>query len=275
MHQSSRERVHVVVNTHNRLPLIRHTIPRILAATASDELLDVTHSIYDDDSETATRDYLLSLLDDNKIDNLILGSGDLSEYRLVAQTNNPFVANYLQVLRGCLFVAPAAWVLHFTDDVLIHFMGLSSGWLLGWIRTMKAEPQIVSMQMTDHDVNLFDSLNAESLGLPRAAVLRRTNFISDRYTLYRYSDLLTAFQDYVTLGQYPLAFEEWLNSRYSVAQPNGRWAVVCQWDDEYVGTHIGATGAGISFTEEYVASLLHRLDQRSRAMSLSERTEFT
>jgi hypothetical protein len=275
MHQPSRERIHVVVNTHNRLSLIRHTIPRILAATASDTLLNVTHSIYDDDSEPATRDYLLSLLDANQIDNLILGSGDLTEYRAVAQTNNPFVANYLQVLRACLFVAPAAWVMHFTDDALIRFTGVSSGWLLGWIRTMKAEPRILSMQMTDHDVNLFDSINAESLGLPPGAVLYRTNFVSDRYTLYRYSDLLTAFQDYVRLGQYPLAFEQWLNRRYSVAQANGRWAIVCQWDDEYVGTHIGATGARISFTEEYVANLLGRLDQLGRAMSLSARTEFT
>lgn len=275
MQQPSCERVHVVINTHNRLPLIQHTIPRILAATASDDRLNVIHSIYDDDSESDTRDYLLSLLDANQIDNLILGSGNLSEYRAVAQTNNPFIANYLQVLRACLFVAPAAWVLHFTDDALIRFTGVSSRWLLGWIQTMKEEPRIVSIQMTDYDVNLIDSLDAVSLGLPPAAALYRTNFISDRYTLYRYSDLLTAFEDYVTLGQYPLAFEEWLNSRYLVAQPGGRWAVVCQWDDEYVGTHIGATGAGIAFTEEYVATLLSRLDQFGRAMSLSERVEFS
>ena len=274
MQQPSRERLHVVINTHNRLPLIRHTIPRILAATASDDQLNVTHSVYDDDSDPVTRYYLLSLLDENQIDNLILGSGNLSEYRTAAQTNNPFIANYLQVLRACLFVAPAAWVLHFTDDALIRFTGVSSRWLLGWIHTMKEEPRIVSIQMTDYDVNLIDSFDAVSLGLPSEAVLYRTNFISDRYTLYRYTDLLTAFEDYIKLGQYPLAFEEWLNSRYSVAQLDGRWAVVCQWDDEYVGTHIGATGAGIAFSEEYVASLLYRLDQFGRTMSLSERVEF-
>ncbi len=275
MHQTSRDRVHVVINTHNRLSLIRHSIPRILAATASGSLLSVTHTIYDDNSESATRDYLLSLLDGQQIDNLILGSGDLTEYQIAAQTNNPFIANYLQVLRACLFVAPATWVLHFTDDALIRFTGRGSGWLHSWIQAMKIEPRIVSMQMTDHNVNLLETFDAESFGLPPVAILHRTNFISDRYTLYRYGDLLAAFQDHVTLGQYPLAFEEWLNSRYSVAQPNGSWAVVCQWDNEYVGTHIGATGAGILFTEEYVAYLLNRLDQFGPTMSLSERTEFT
>lgn len=274
MGQNMLQRIHVVINTHNRLSLIRRTIPRILAATASDDRLNVVHSVYDDGSETATRDYLLSLLEARQIDNLILGSGDLSEYQAVAQANNPCIANYLQVLRASLFVAPAAWVLHFTDDALIRFTGVSSRWLLGWIQTMNAEPRIVSMQMTDYDVNLLDSLNAVDFGLPPSAVLYRTNFISDRYTLYRYSDLLTAFEGYVSSGQYPVAFEGWLNSRYLVAEPNGRWAIVCQWDDEYVGTHIGVSGAGITFTEEYVAHLVRRLDQIGPSLSLSARVEF-
>src|SRR5260370_17736170 len=57
-----RESIHVVINTHNRLPLIRETIPRILAATASDDRLNVTHSVSYDDSDGSTRHYLLSLL---------------------------------------------------------------------------------------------------------------------------------------------------------------------------------------------------------------------
>src|SRR5438093_7792015 len=85
--QCSRERVHVVISTHNRQPLIRQSIPRILAATASDDHLNVTRSIYDDNSESSTRDFLLSLLDSGQIDNLILGSGNLAEYRAKTQTN--------------------------------------------------------------------------------------------------------------------------------------------------------------------------------------------
>jgi hypothetical protein len=275
MEKNVRECIHVVINTHNRLPLIRETIPRILAATASDDRLNVTHSVYDDESDGSTRDYLLSLLNTRQIDNLILGSGDLSEYRAVAQTNNAFIANYLQVLRACLFVAPAGWVLHFTDDALLRFTGVSSRWLLGWIHTMSAEPRIVSMQMADYDTSLLGSLKGVDFGLPPSAKLYRTDFVSDRYTLYRYRDLLVAFERYVSSGQYPLAFEEWLNKQYSVAETNGRWAVVCQWDDEYIGTHIGATGAKIAFTEEYVADLVHRLDRFGTTLSLSGRVEFT
>ena len=184
MHSNERERIHVVINTHNRLLLIRQTIPRILSATVSDDSLTITHSVYDDESDKGTRDYLLSLLAARKIDNLILGSGELSEYRVVAQTNNPCIANYLQVLRACLFVAPASWVLHFTDDALIRFTGLNSRWLQGWVSIMRAEPRIISIQMTDYDVNLLDSLSGVNVGLPPSARIHRTNFVSDRYTLY-------------------------------------------------------------------------------------------
>jgi hypothetical protein len=274
MHSSERERIHVVINTHNRLSLIRQTIPRILSATASDDCLTVTHSVYDDESDKGTRDYLLSLMAVRKIDNLILGSGELSEYRVIAQTNNPCIANYLQVLRACLFVAPASWVLHFTDDALIRFTGLNSRWLQGWVSIMRAEPRIISVQMTDYDVNLLESLSGVDLGLPACARIHRTNFVSDRYTLYRYSDLLAAFECYISSGQYPLAFEGWLTNHYLVAEPNGRWATVCQWDDEYVGTHVGAPGAGITFTEQYVAYLVERLDRLGPTLSLSARVEF-
>lgn len=269
-----REHVHVVINTHNRLPLIRQSIPRIFAATKSDDKLRVTRSIYDDESDEATREYLISLLKGREIDNLILGSGDLAEYKTLAQHDNAYVANYLQVLRACLFVAPATWVLHFTDDALIRFTGLDSRWLLGWIRVMTAEPRILSMQMTDYDENILAALNTSQLGLPHSAKLFRTNFVSDRYTLYRLTDLLHAFEAQTSRGQYPVGFEETLSEHYSVAKSDGRWAVVCQWDDEYIGTHVGAINAGLVFNEAVVASLVDRLERFGSSLSMSERAEF-
>jgi hypothetical protein len=269
-----REHVHVVINTHNRLPLIRQTIPRIVTATKSDDRLRVTRSIYDDESDEATREYLASLLKAREIDNLILGSGDLAEYKSLAQHENAYIANYLQVLRACLFVAPATWVLHFTDDALIRFTGLDSRWLLGWIRAMIAEPRIVSIQMTDYEENVLAALDASLFGLPHSAKLFRTNFVSDRYTLYRVTDLLDAFEAQTSRGQYPLAFEETLSNHYSVATPDGRWAVVCQWDDEYVGTHVGAINAALAFNEAVVSSLVDRLERFGSSLSMSERAEF-
>ena len=269
------EHVHIVINTHDRLPLIRCTIPRIIAATKSTAALHVTHSVYDDQSDDPTRDYLLSLLDAREIDNLILDNSGMTERRALAQQDNPCVANYLQILRACLFIGPAEWILHFTDDALISFRGNGSNWLSRWIDVMRSEPRIVSMQMTDYDINIMCPLDGTALGLPSSVKLHRTNFVSDRYTLYRYSDLLRAFEDFLTHGQYPGAFEAHLNAKYSVDNEHGRWAVVCQWDDEYIGTHIGPTSGAITFTDHYVRDLHERLDLHGPNLSLSERVEFS
>lgn len=268
--------VHVVINTHNRLPLIRETIPRIISAIKSDGITKITHTIYDDTSDAKTIRYLLKLKQDNLIDNLILGSGNIAEYKEKAQKDNPFIANYLQVLRACLFIAPAKWILHFTDDALIEFNDFSLEWLRVWIYLMENVPEIMAIQMTDHERNvLYEYVPKVRISLPEDMKLFRINFVSDRYNFYRTTDLVDAFEQVIRYGNYPLSFEVNLNNYFKVNDPvSGRFPILCQWDSKYVATHIGSTGENIRFTSGLVKDLAKKLKSEQRSLTLSERTEF-
>jgi hypothetical protein len=268
--------VHVVINTHNRLHLIKETLPRIIKSIKSDKHIKVTHTVYDDSSDDETTTYLLGLKRSGLIDNLILGSGNIDAYKSVAQKNNPFVANYLQVLRGCMYVVPADWVLHFTDDALIEFSGLSSEWILLWIELMEKDQKIVSIQMTDHERNILSEyLPPQEIQIPVDVRLYKVNFVSDRYNFYRIRDLVEVFDFVISDGKYPLGFEVILTKKYKVSSPlDGHYCVVCQWDNRYVATHVGATNEGIKFTPETVEYLAKKLKSKQSSLTLSERTEF-
>lgn len=268
-------RLHVVVNCRNRLPLLRVTLPRILQATQSDEELTVVHTIYDDNSSAETRDYLLTLKDTGQIENLLLGSGDLRHFLAFAQPQVDYVANFLQVLRACLFVAPAAWVLHFTDDCLTWFAEPHSNrWIKTWIRIMEAEPDLVSLQMTSRDSTIIGPPWSPLQQQP-AIRLHPIRWISDRYNLYRCATLVDVFADVLRRGEFPDRFEERLNR---LLRPNDAGmafrAAICQWDSAYVGTHVGQVSQRIAFEDRLVERLVVALDRRRAALTFTERDEF-
>jgi hypothetical protein len=135
---------------------------------------------------------------------------------------------------------------------------------------MEANRRVVSVQMTDHEAQLMGAMRLR--GSAPGMRVYRTNFVSDRYTLYRYDDLAMAFADNLTLRP-PSTFEVHLNQTFKVADAlRGRMAVVCQWDSQYVGAHVGTTGSDIRFTRRSVARLCRKLAVHGAGLSLSQRS---